>query len=243
MFRGVHWLLDLSDDGIWKYYCKLLVIAAIFSGYICPSHPHSPFSWTLLVLSLLLINLLLKFILYHVLICIIVSHSGAELYSMYVGEGEALLRNTFRRARLAAPSILFFDEADVIAARRLLYCLYSLIWATFVSFVSIYCIFSITEWFHALIVITEAIQSPKKVCFLMIIFVSLNLNCGIVVPATNPDIGLKVYHRRKKIWGEKGQTTKWWGGEFSVRKYILEGIFYQSRGSKFCSTCSYKYMM
>jgi ATP-dependent 26S proteasome regulatory subunit len=38
-----------------------------------------------------------------------------------------LLRNTFRRARLAAPSILFFDEADVIAARRLLYCLYSLI--------------------------------------------------------------------------------------------------------------------
>lgn len=46
------------------------------------------------------------------------SLSGAELYSMYVGEGEALLRNTFRRARLAAPSILFFDEADVIAARR-----------------------------------------------------------------------------------------------------------------------------
>uniref|UniRef100_A0A803L7R8 AAA+ ATPase domain-containing protein n=1 Tax=Chenopodium quinoa TaxID=63459 RepID=A0A803L7R8_CHEQI len=46
------------------------------------------------------------------------SQFGAELYSMYVGEGEALLRNTFRRARLAAPSILFFDEADVIAARR-----------------------------------------------------------------------------------------------------------------------------
>ncbi|KAK9750627.1 hypothetical protein RND81_02G209200 [Saponaria officinalis] len=46
------------------------------------------------------------------------SLSGAELYSMYVGEGEALLRNTFRRAQLAAPSILFFDEADVIAARR-----------------------------------------------------------------------------------------------------------------------------
>lgn len=44
--------------------------------------------------------------------------SGAELYSMYVGEGEALLRNTFRKARLAAPSILFFDEADVVAAKR-----------------------------------------------------------------------------------------------------------------------------
>lgn len=37
---------------------------------------------------------------------------------MYVGEGEALLRNTFQRARLAAPSIIFFDEADVVAAKR-----------------------------------------------------------------------------------------------------------------------------
>nr|DAD31475.1 TPA_asm: hypothetical protein HUJ06_010326 [Nelumbo nucifera] len=46
------------------------------------------------------------------------SLSGAELYSMYVGEGESLLRNTFQRARLAAPSIIFFDEADVIAAKR-----------------------------------------------------------------------------------------------------------------------------
>ncbi|KAL6186746.1 hypothetical protein ACLB2K_042865 [Fragaria x ananassa] len=37
---------------------------------------------------------------------------------MYVGEGEALPRNTLRRARLAAPSIIFFDEADVVAAKR-----------------------------------------------------------------------------------------------------------------------------
>ncbi|KAJ9563856.1 hypothetical protein OSB04_009016 [Centaurea solstitialis] len=44
--------------------------------------------------------------------------SGAQLFSMYVGEGEALLRNTFRRARLVAPSIIFFDEVDVIAAKR-----------------------------------------------------------------------------------------------------------------------------
>ncbi|KAK6133953.1 hypothetical protein DH2020_032311 [Rehmannia glutinosa] len=42
---------------------------------------------------------------------------GAELFSMYVGEGEALLRNTFRKARLAAPSIIFFDEADVVGAK------------------------------------------------------------------------------------------------------------------------------
>ncbi|KAD7116533.1 hypothetical protein E3N88_03801 [Mikania micrantha] len=46
------------------------------------------------------------------------SLSGAELFSMYVGEGEALLRNTFHRARLVAPSIIFFDEADVVAAKR-----------------------------------------------------------------------------------------------------------------------------
>lgn len=38
---------------------------------------------------------------------------------MYVGEGEALLRETFRRARLAAPAIVFFDEADAVATRRL----------------------------------------------------------------------------------------------------------------------------
>lgn len=50
--------------------------------------------------------------------------SGAELYSMYVGEGEALLRKTFQRARLAAPSIIFFDEADVVAAKRLVKFLY-----------------------------------------------------------------------------------------------------------------------
>ena len=33
---------------------------------------------------------------------------------MYVGEGEAALRDAFSRARLAAPSILFFDELDSI---------------------------------------------------------------------------------------------------------------------------------
>ncbi|XP_015895161.1 cell division control protein 48 homolog B isoform X1 [Ziziphus jujuba] len=46
------------------------------------------------------------------------SLSCADLYSMYVGEGEALLRNTFHRARLAAPSIVFFDEVDVVATKR-----------------------------------------------------------------------------------------------------------------------------
>ena len=40
--------------------------------------------------------------------------SGAQLFSMYVGEGEALLRGAFQRARLAAPSILFLDELDAL---------------------------------------------------------------------------------------------------------------------------------
>jgi SpoVK/Ycf46/Vps4 family AAA+-type ATPase len=37
---------------------------------------------------------------------------------MYVGEGEAVLRDTFRRARLASPAIIFLDEADALAPRR-----------------------------------------------------------------------------------------------------------------------------
>lgn len=34
---------------------------------------------------------------------------------MYVGEGEALLRGTFKMARQAAPSIIFLDEVDSLA--------------------------------------------------------------------------------------------------------------------------------
>lgn len=41
-----------------------------------------------------------------------------QLYGMYVGEGEATLRDTFRRARLACPAIIFLDEADALAPRR-----------------------------------------------------------------------------------------------------------------------------
>ncbi|XP_078435439.1 cell division cycle 48B isoform X2 [Wolffia australiana] len=46
------------------------------------------------------------------------SFSVAELYSKYVGEGEALLRRVFLKARLSAPSIIFFDEIDGIAPTR-----------------------------------------------------------------------------------------------------------------------------
>jgi hypothetical protein len=36
---------------------------------------------------------------------------------MYVGEGEALLRGTFKMARQAAPSIIFLDEVDSLAGQ------------------------------------------------------------------------------------------------------------------------------
>lgn len=43
---------------------------------------------------------------------------GAEILSMYVGESERSLREIFRKARAARPSIIFFDEIDAIAGRR-----------------------------------------------------------------------------------------------------------------------------
>ena len=43
---------------------------------------------------------------------------GAEILSMYVGESERALREIFRKARSARPSIIFFDEIDAIASKR-----------------------------------------------------------------------------------------------------------------------------
>ncbi|CAD0085228.1 unnamed protein product [Aureobasidium vineae] len=43
---------------------------------------------------------------------------GAELTSMYVGESERSVREVFRKARAAAPSIIFFDEIDSIGSER-----------------------------------------------------------------------------------------------------------------------------
>lgn len=39
---------------------------------------------------------------------------GTQLHSLYVGEGEATLREAFEQARLVAPSIIFIDEIDSI---------------------------------------------------------------------------------------------------------------------------------
>ena len=43
---------------------------------------------------------------------------GSELLSKWVGESEKGLREVFRKARLAAPTIIFFDEIDALAPSR-----------------------------------------------------------------------------------------------------------------------------
>lgn len=40
---------------------------------------------------------------------------GPELFSKYVGDTEKAIREIFRKARLSAPSIIFFDEIDAMA--------------------------------------------------------------------------------------------------------------------------------
>lgn len=44
--------------------------------------------------------------------------SCADLFSMYLGEGEEWLRVSFTKARLTAPTIIFLDEIDAIGGRR-----------------------------------------------------------------------------------------------------------------------------
>ena len=43
---------------------------------------------------------------------------GPELFNKYVGEAERALREIFRKARSAAPSIIFFDEIDALSSSR-----------------------------------------------------------------------------------------------------------------------------
>ncbi|MBI4146392.1 CDC48 family AAA ATPase, partial [Candidatus Woesearchaeota archaeon] len=47
-----------------------------------------------------------------------ISVKGPELLSKWVGESEKAVREVFKKARQAAPSIIFFDEIDSIAPRR-----------------------------------------------------------------------------------------------------------------------------
>ncbi|KAG2734158.1 hypothetical protein G9P44_002164 [Scheffersomyces stipitis] len=43
---------------------------------------------------------------------------GPEIFNKYVGESERAIREIFRKARAAAPSIIFFDEIDAISGDR-----------------------------------------------------------------------------------------------------------------------------
>jgi transitional endoplasmic reticulum ATPase len=47
-----------------------------------------------------------------------ISIKGPEILSKWVGESEKALREIFRKARQAAPTVIFFDEIDAIAPRR-----------------------------------------------------------------------------------------------------------------------------
>jgi len=47
-----------------------------------------------------------------------ISIKGPEVLSKWVGESEKAIREVFRRARQAAPAIIFFDEIDAIAPAR-----------------------------------------------------------------------------------------------------------------------------
>jgi transitional endoplasmic reticulum ATPase len=43
---------------------------------------------------------------------------GPEMLSKWVGESERAVRETFRKARMAAPAIIFFDEIDAVVPMR-----------------------------------------------------------------------------------------------------------------------------
>jgi transitional endoplasmic reticulum ATPase len=43
---------------------------------------------------------------------------GPEVFSKWVGESEKAIREVFRKARMAAPAVVFFDEMDSLVPRR-----------------------------------------------------------------------------------------------------------------------------
>ena len=47
-----------------------------------------------------------------------ISISGAQVLTKYVGESEKTVRELFRKARTAAPCVLFIDEIDAVAVKR-----------------------------------------------------------------------------------------------------------------------------
>ncbi len=47
-----------------------------------------------------------------------ISVKGPEIFNKFVGESERAIREIFRKARMAAPAIVYFDELDAIASGR-----------------------------------------------------------------------------------------------------------------------------
>jgi len=47
-----------------------------------------------------------------------ISIKGPEVFSKWVGESEKAIREVFRKARMSAPAIIFFDEIDSLVPRR-----------------------------------------------------------------------------------------------------------------------------
>lgn len=48
----------------------------------------------------------------------VVPSAGPELFSKFVGDSEKAVRELFRKARMASPCVVFFDEIDALAAAR-----------------------------------------------------------------------------------------------------------------------------
>jgi len=47
-----------------------------------------------------------------------ISIKGPEVFSKWVGESEKAIREVFRKSRMAAPAVIFFDEFDSLVPRR-----------------------------------------------------------------------------------------------------------------------------
>ncbi len=47
-----------------------------------------------------------------------ISIKGPEVFSKWVGESEKAIREVFRKARMASPAVIFFDEIDSLVPRR-----------------------------------------------------------------------------------------------------------------------------
>lgn len=86
----------------------------------------------------------------------------AQLFSKWVGESERAVKEMFRKARAAAPSIIFFDEIDAIG----------MVWCVFFSF--FLCGYCISIYF---------VEIDRNNDVLTIVHLELQLGIGVVETA------------------------------------------------------------